>query len=62
MTNGQLLVGLAALMATLLGAQLATIKWYVDARFNSIDTQLKFLIDHAVTHGERIAGLEARNK
>lgn len=62
MSTTQLFIALASLFITVIVAQVATIKWYVDARFNAIDGQLKFLIDHVVTHGERIASLEAKVK
>lgn len=35
---------------------------YMDARFTAIDNSLKFLLDHVVDHGERIASLETFTK
>ena len=34
----------------------------VNGRFDGVDGQLRFLIEHAFNHAERIAALEAKSK
>ncbi len=60
MSTNQLFISLAGLLITLLAMITTFFKWYLDARFGTIDSQLKFLVDHCFDHAERIATLEAK--
>lgn len=62
MNNAQVFFAMAALFISVIAGLAATVKWYMDARFNHIDRQMGFLMDHAFNHGVRIAALEAKTE
>jgi hypothetical protein len=58
MTTNQLFFALAGLMVTLFGL----FKFYLDAKIDPIQAQVKQLIDYMVLHQGKIAALEERTK
>lgn len=62
MTNIQLFFSIVGVMAAFHGLSYHFFIKYVDARFTSIDNQLKFLLEHSIDHSERIASLETHTK
>lgn len=62
MSNIQLFFSISGVLLALLSALYKVQKDYMDSRFTSVDNQLKFLVEHSATHGERIASVEAKVK
>ena len=65
MTNTQLYLAIGVPIVVnflaLIGTQYS-LKTYMDARFDSINSQLKFVVDHMMLHNGKIATLEERTK
>jgi hypothetical protein len=49
-------------MLTLFGMAMGFLKFYLDAKFEPVNTQLKMLVDYMVVHEGKIARLEERSK
>jgi hypothetical protein len=62
MTTNQLFFAMATLFIAVFGIFSTMFYKYVDKQFDNITGQLKFLVDNAINHGERIAKLEERTK
>lgn len=62
MTTTQLFFALTGTIIAIFGLAFGLLYKYLDARFTSIDNQLKFLVDHMIDHAERISKLEERTK
>jgi hypothetical protein len=62
MSTMQLFFAIITVLIVALGAQYAAIKSYMDARFTSIDNQLKFLLEHFVDHETRLSKVEERRR
>ena len=62
MTTRQLFFALAGLMLTLFGMFGGFVKYYLDAKIDPLQTQVKQLIDYMVLHQGKIATLEEKTK
>jgi hypothetical protein len=62
MTTNQLFFALAGLMVTLFGVFGVFVKYYLDAKLDPIQAQVKQIIDYMLLHQGKISALEERTK
>jgi hypothetical protein len=62
MSTNQLFFALGGLLLTMFGLAMGFLKFYLDAKFEPVNTQLKLLVDYMILHQGKIATLEERTK
>lgn len=62
MSTNQVFFALSGLALTLSGIAMGFLKYYLDAKFEPVNSQLKLLVDYMILHQGKIATLEERTK